>query len=93
MKKLTDKYKNWKDDYFVTQSSHESTMDVSRYIKEVWSFDGISSFKKTTEDTSPSGSSVKIPPVLFTPEEFLAYTDMLLKLRAMIFDTKPKAST
>lgn len=85
---MEGKYDNFKDTYFLSREALENTIDVSRYITEVWSYDG-NSFKKTTEDTSSKGSTVKIPPVNLTIEEFLLYTDMLGRVRSFVFSDKP----
>jgi hypothetical protein len=84
---LIEKYKNVKDDFYVTKSSHESTVEVNRYITEAWGFDG-NHFKKTTTDTS--SSSVKIPEAKFSIEEFLAYVDELMRLRDYLICERPK---
>ena len=81
------KYKNVKDDYYVSESAHESTINVNRYIDETWSFDG-NHFKKTTTDKS--ASTVKIPEAKFSVEEFLAYVDELKRLCAYLIVPIPK---
>jgi hypothetical protein len=85
---MDSKYKNFTDTLLLSNEAIETTIDVSRYITEVWSYDG-NSFKKTTEDTSSRGSTVKIPPVNLTIEEFLLYTDMLARTRSFVFQEKP----
>jgi hypothetical protein len=81
------KYKNIKDDYFVSESAHESTIKPNRYIMEAWGFDGLH-FKKTTVDESKS--DVKIPEAKFSIEEFLAYVDELVRLRDYLLVFRPK---
>jgi len=89
VKQMEGKYDNFKENLFLSREAIENTIEVNRYITEVWSYDG-NSFKKTTEDTSSKGSTVKIPPVNMTIEEFLLYTDMQSRLRSFVFQDKPQ---
>jgi hypothetical protein len=86
VKIVKDKYKNYEKEFYISHNSHESTLDVTRYITEVWSFDG-QHFKKTTDDTSAKS---KIPEAKFGIDEFLAYVDELSRFRDLLIVEKPK---
>lgn len=85
---MLEKYndKNIRENYYISMSPHESTIEVNRYIKEGWSFDG-NHFKKTTADTS--SSSVKIPLANYSIGEYLAYVDELQRMRDYLIVIKP----
>ncbi len=84
------KYKNIKEDFYISKSAQESEIEVNNYITETWGFDGLH-FKKTVTDSS--ASDVKIPEAKYSIMEFLAYVDELVRLRDYLIVPRPKVET
>lgn len=83
---MTDKFKDFQDNYFITRNPSETTIGVDRYVTEVWDFDG-QYFRKVTENTS---ATVKIPEQRMSIQEFLTYVDELSKYRDFLIEERPK---
>lgn len=80
------KYENYNKQYYISENPSETTIKVSRYVIEAWNYDG-EFFKKNTE---VDNSSVKIPELRLTIQEYMTYVDELVKYKEFLIEERPK---